>query len=91
MKKLPSWIETYLAAGEASDRNDHFKTSILLIINLQLQGKRHKKTSLERRETRSFRFHQMVENKNKPLFIGITGGTASGKTSLCNRIAEAFG
>jgi uridine kinase len=26
----------------------------------------------------------------KPLFIGVTGGTASGKTSLCDRIAETF-
>ena len=26
----------------------------------------------------------------KPLVIGVTGGTASGKTSLCNRIAKAF-
>ena len=26
----------------------------------------------------------------KPLFIGVTGGTASGKTSLCHRIAQAF-
>jgi uridine kinase len=25
-----------------------------------------------------------------PLFIGVTGGTASGKTSLCKRIAERF-
>jgi uridine kinase len=32
----------------------------------------------------------MVDTR-QPLFIGITGGTASGKTSLCNRIAEAFG
>ncbi len=29
-------------------------------------------------------------NYQKPLFIGVTGGTASGKTSLCHRIAEAF-
>lgn len=35
----------------------------------------------------------MVQNSKfvKPLFIGITGGTASGKTSLCTRISEAFG
>lgn len=26
----------------------------------------------------------------KPLFIGIVGGTASGKTSLCRRIGEAL-
>lgn len=26
----------------------------------------------------------------KPLFIGVTGGTASGKTSLCKRIGERF-
>ena len=26
----------------------------------------------------------------KPLFIGVCGGTASGKTSLCQRIAESF-
>ena len=26
----------------------------------------------------------------KPLLIGITGGTASGKTSLCDRITTAF-
>lgn len=26
----------------------------------------------------------------KPLFIGVTGGTASGKTSLCQRIRERF-
>ena len=26
----------------------------------------------------------------RPLCIGVTGGTASGKTSLCHRIAEAF-
>jgi len=28
--------------------------------------------------------------KMKPLCIGVTGGTASGKTSLCDRIATAF-
>ena len=28
--------------------------------------------------------------KPKPICIGVTGGTASGKTSLCDRIAEAF-
>ncbi|TNV78732.1 hypothetical protein FGO68_gene8479 [Halteria grandinella] len=27
----------------------------------------------------------------KPLFIGVTGGTASGKTSLCRRITERIG
>lgn len=27
----------------------------------------------------------------KPLFIGVTGGTASGKTSLCEIIKEEFG
>ena len=27
----------------------------------------------------------------KPVLIGITGGTASGKTSLCMRIAERIG
>jgi uridine kinase len=27
----------------------------------------------------------------KPLFIGVTGGTASGKTSLCRRIIERIG
>lgn len=27
----------------------------------------------------------------KPLFIGVTGGTASGKTSLCKRITERIG
>ena len=26
----------------------------------------------------------------KPLLIGVAGGTASGKTSLCDRIAQAF-
>jgi uridine kinase len=26
----------------------------------------------------------------KPIFIGVTGGTASGKTSLCKRIGEAL-
>lgn len=26
----------------------------------------------------------------RPICIGVTGGTASGKTSLCHRIAEAF-
>jgi|LauGreDrversion4_2_1035121.scaffolds.fasta_scaffold311649_1 uridine kinase len=26
----------------------------------------------------------------KPLIIGVTGGTASGKTSLCKRIGERF-
>jgi uridine kinase len=26
----------------------------------------------------------------RPLFIGVTGGTASGKTSLCKRIGERF-
>lgn len=28
--------------------------------------------------------------KPRPLLIGITGGTASGKTSLCERIEQAF-
>jgi uridine kinase len=27
----------------------------------------------------------------KPVIIGVTGGTASGKTSLCMRIAERIG
>ena len=27
----------------------------------------------------------------KPLFIGVVGGTASGKTSLCQRIEESLG
>ena len=31
-----------------------------------------------------------AQKTNKPLFVGVTGGTASGKTSLCSRIAEAF-
>ena len=30
----------------------------------------------------------MQQHHLKPLFIGVTGGTASGKTSLCNRIRE---
>jgi uridine kinase len=30
-------------------------------------------------------------NKLKPLFIGVVGGTASGKTSLCQRIEETLG
>ena len=28
---------------------------------------------------------------NKPLFIGVSGGTASGKTSVCEIIKEEFG
>lgn len=33
----------------------------------------------------------LLKDKNvKPLFIGVTGGTASGKTSLCKRIGERF-
>ena len=28
------------------------------------------------------------EIKVKPIFIGVTGGTASGKTSLCQRIGD---
>ena len=32
-----------------------------------------------------------MESKPKPLFIGVTGGTASGKTSLCRRITERIG
>jgi uridine kinase len=31
-----------------------------------------------------------TETIMKPLFIGVTGGTASGKTSLCKRIGERF-
>jgi len=30
------------------------------------------------------------ENFGRPLFIGVTGGTASGKTSFCKRIGERF-
>ena len=29
--------------------------------------------------------------QGRPLFIGVTGGTASGKTSLCKRIGTRFG
>ena len=34
-----------------------------------------------------------IENgvKPKPIIIGITGGTASGKTTLCKKIIEALG
>lgn len=32
-----------------------------------------------------------VDLKKKPLFIGVTGGTASGKTSLCEIIRQEFG
>ena len=32
----------------------------------------------------------LVDDIAKPLFIGVTGGTASGKTSLCKRIGERF-
>lgn len=32
-----------------------------------------------------------VDLKKKPLFIGVTGGTASGKTSVCEIIKQEFG
>ena len=31
-----------------------------------------------------------VTKRPKPLFIGVVGGTASGKTSLCQRIGVAL-
>lgn len=31
-----------------------------------------------------------INDEIRPLFIGVTGGTAGGKTSLCRRIAEKF-
>ena len=31
---------------------------------------------------------QLSFEGNRPLLIGVTGGTASGKTSLCRRIKE---
>lgn len=32
-----------------------------------------------------------MEPKVKPILIGVTGGTASGKTSLCMHIKERIG
>ena len=36
------------------------------------------------------KLHSHGDDALKPLFIGVTGGTASGKTSLCKRIMERF-
>lgn len=38
----------------------------------------------------AFKNTEEKEVFGKPLFIGVTGGTASGKTSLCKRIGERF-
>jgi uridine kinase len=38
----------------------------------------------------AFKRTEEKEVFGKPLFIGVTGGTASGKTSLCKRIGERF-
>ena len=32
----------------------------------------------------------IIEVDNKPILVGLTGGTASGKTSLCKLISERF-
>jgi uridine kinase len=35
-------------------------------------------------------FQNLTADLSRPLLLGVTGGTASGKTSLCKRIGERF-
>mmetsp|Transcript_13496 Transcript_13496/g.22982 ORF Transcript_13496/g.22982 Transcript_13496/m.22982 type:complete len:96 (+) Transcript_13496:13-300(+) len=46
---------------------------------------------MEQKSSRKLSNNEKFNIKQRPLFIGVTGGTAGGKTSICDIIKREFG